>query len=183
MTQVIHIYGASGSGTSTLGRKLSDELGYRFMDTDDYFWLPTDPKYTKKRPKDERLALMKADIQQAEHVVLSGSLCDWGDELIPLFTLAIRLETDTELRIARIKAREREKFGSRIDIGGDMYQQHLDFLDWASAYDTGDVGMRSKAKHDKWQKLLSCDQMLLSGGDNLNTNLRRIKEHIAKPTP
>lgn len=36
-----HIYGASGSGTSALGRKISRELGYRFMDTDDYYWLPT----------------------------------------------------------------------------------------------------------------------------------------------
>ena len=41
MKNVIHIYGASGSGTSTLGRKLSEELGYKFMDTDDYFWFPT----------------------------------------------------------------------------------------------------------------------------------------------
>lgn len=45
---VIHIYGASGSGTSTLGRLISEQLGYTFMDTDDYFWLPTNPKYIKK---------------------------------------------------------------------------------------------------------------------------------------
>lgn len=40
MKNVIHIFGASGAGTSTLGRKICAELGYRFMDTDDYFWLP-----------------------------------------------------------------------------------------------------------------------------------------------
>ena len=34
MKQVIHIFGASGSGTSTLGRKICEELGYFFMDTD-----------------------------------------------------------------------------------------------------------------------------------------------------
>ena len=27
--QVIHIYGASGSGTSTLGKTISDRLGYQ----------------------------------------------------------------------------------------------------------------------------------------------------------
>ena len=59
---VIHIFGASGSGTSTLGREIASGLGYRFMDTDDYFWLPTDPKYTHKRPVSERLALMRQDI-------------------------------------------------------------------------------------------------------------------------
>ena len=37
MKNVIHIFGASGSGTTTLGKKISEELGYSFMDTDDYF--------------------------------------------------------------------------------------------------------------------------------------------------
>lgn len=36
MKNIIHIYGSSGSGTSTLGRKISEELEYKFMDTDDY---------------------------------------------------------------------------------------------------------------------------------------------------
>ena len=107
MKNVIHIYGASGSGTSTLGKKICDELGYWFMDTDEYFWLPTNPKYTKKRSKEERVALMKKDIEESENVVISGSLVDWGDELIPLFTIAIRLETDTNVRIERIKKREK----------------------------------------------------------------------------
>ena len=84
MKNIIHIYGASGSGTSTLGRKISEELGYKFMDTDDYFWLPTDPQYTTKRNKEERLALMKKDIAENKNVVISGSLVDWGDELIPM---------------------------------------------------------------------------------------------------
>ena len=45
-------------------------------------------------------------------------LVDWSDELIPLFTLAIRVETDTAIRIDRLKRRERERFGNRIDLGG-----------------------------------------------------------------
>lgn len=100
MKNVIHIFGASGSGTSTLGRKICDELGYRFMDTDDYFWLSTDPKYIKKRPRNERIKLMKRDIANSDNAVISGSLVDWGDELIPLFTLAVRMETDTAIRIS-----------------------------------------------------------------------------------
>ena len=126
------------------------------MDTDDYFWLPTNPKYTTKRPIEGRLALMKRDIQEAENVVISGSLVDWGDELIPLFTLVIRIETETKIRIERIKKCEREEFGTRIEHGGDMYQIHQEFIEWASAYDTGGLDMRSRAKHDEWQKLLQC---------------------------
>lgn len=178
MKNVIHIFGASGSGTSTLGKKICDELGYRFMDTDDYFWLPTDPKYTQKRPAEERLDLMKKDIEAADHVVISGSLTDWGDELIGLFTLAIRLETDTNIRIERLKKREREAFGSRIDAGGDMYQNHMEFLEWAKMYDEGGIDMRSKAKHDQWQKLLRCKLLILDGSNDLAYNFAKVYDAL-----
>uniref|UniRef100_UPI00405695BB AAA family ATPase n=1 Tax=Acetatifactor sp. TaxID=1872090 RepID=UPI00405695BB len=173
---VIHIYGASGSGTSTLGRKICEELGYTFMDTDDYFWMPTNPPYTIKREVTERLILMKEDIQKADNVVISGSLVDWGDELISYFTLVIRLHTDTEIRIERLRKREYENFGSRIEPGGDMYTNHLEFLDWAASYDTAGLDSRSKAKHDEWEKLLLCEQILLNGADDLDRNMELVRQ-------
>lgn len=174
--RVIHIYGASGSGTSTLGKFISEQLGYTFMDTDDYFWLPTNPKYTKKREKTERLQMMESDILKSDKVVISGSLVDWGDNLIPYFTLAVRVITDSKVRIERLREREKRYFGSRIEIGGAMYQNHLEFIEWAASYDTGDVTMRSKAKHDDWQKLLKCRQIIVNGEDNLTYNLELIKD-------
>ena len=176
MKNVIHIFGASGSGTTTLGQKICEELGYTFMDTDDYFWMPTDPKFTRKRPREERIALMKRDIENAENVVISGSLVDWGDALIPYFTLAIRIEMEQALRIARLEQREKDRFGDRIAPGGDMYRQHLDFIAWAKSYDTGGMNMRSKAKHDAWQKLLSCEILHLDGANTVEEHLARVKE-------
>lgn len=152
--QVIHIYGASGSGTSTIGRFLCDNSGYFFMDTDDYFWEPTNPPYTTKRAVSDRIAKMKKDIEKYDTVVISSSLVDWGDVLIPFFTLAIRVNTDTAIRIERLKKRERAHFGNRIDAGGDMYENHRKFLEWAASYDNGGLDMRSKAKHDEWEKQL-----------------------------
>lgn len=161
--QVIHLYGASGSGTSTIGRFISHRLGYFFMDTDDYFWEPTDPPYTTKRSVSDRLALMKRDVAEHDRVVISGSLVGWGDELIPFFTMAVRVETDTAIRMERLKKREREKFGDRLDPGGDMYENHLKFMDWAAAYDSGDLNMRSRAEHDEWQKQLQCQRISVDG--------------------
>lgn len=178
MKNVIHIYGASGSGTSTLGKKICDELGYKFMDTDDYYWLPSNPKYTYRRPVEERLELMKNDISKADNAVISGSLTDWGDELIPLFTLAVRLETETNIRIDRLRKREKASFGNRIDVGGDMYQNHLDFIEYAKAYDNGGLEIRSKASHDEWQRLLLCKQIVLNGADNLDYNFLKVKEQL-----
>lgn len=76
--------------------------------------------------------------------------------MIPLFILAIRLVTDTEIRIERLKLREAQKFGARIMPEGDMYTNHVEFIEWVRRYDTGSVNMRSKAEHDEWQKLLLC---------------------------
>ena len=180
MKNVIHIFGASGSGTTTLAKKISEELGYKMMDTDDYFWMPTDPKFTLKRPVEERLELMIKDIDESENVVISGSLTDWGDVLIPYFTLAVRIELEHDLRIERLVKREKERYGSRIESGGDMYQQHVDFVEWAKAYDNGGMDMRSKAKHDDWQKMLSCDILFLDGADTIENNFAKVEDILEK---
>lgn len=180
MKTVVHIFGASGSGTSTLGRVLSEQAGFRWMDSDDYFWLPTEPRYTTVRAAEERVKLMLADLDAAEQAVISGSLMDWGNELIPRFTLAVRLVTPTEVRIERIKQREYERFGDRVLPGGDMYEQHLAFYQWAEAYDDGPLGKRSRRSHDEWQKRLACPLIVLSGEDAPEENVKRILEALPR---
>jgi uridine kinase len=103
---------------------------------------------------------------------------DWGDDLISYFTLVVRVVTDKDVRIERLMKREKKNFGSRIEIGGDMYQNHVEFIEWAAAYDTGDIDMRSKAKHDQWQKLLKCKQITVNGEDDLKYNLELIKNAL-----
>lgn len=174
MSNVIHIFGASGSGTSTLGKKICDELGYRFMDSDDYYWLPTDPMYSTPQPIEERIELMKKDIESSDNVVISGSLVGWGDELIPMFTLAIRVVTSTYIRLERIRRREQEKFGERIAPGGELYEKHQNFLKWAGQYDTGSVNMRSKANHDEWQKHLTCRLITIDGAEDIEISYQTV---------
>ncbi len=38
------------------------------MDTDGYFWITTEPKYTHKRPKAERVKLMKNQHSDQEKI-------------------------------------------------------------------------------------------------------------------
>lgn len=178
MKHVVHIFGASGAGTTTLAGKIAAELDYFFMDTDDYFWLPTEIPFSAKRPVSERLRLMRYDIDHHENVVLSGSLTEWGDELIPLFTLAVRVETETSKRIERLKARESARFGDRIREGGDMYKAHISFLEWASEYESGGMDMRSKAHHDEWQKKLTCRLLSLDGANDLDENFSEVKKAL-----
>lgn len=95
------------------------------MDTDDYFWESTNPPYTTKRNVSDRIILMRKNIAKYNKVVISGSLVDWSDELISFFTLAIRVETDTAIRIDRLKRRER--------VNGKNYCSVIKFY-WTEVY-------------------------------------------------
>jgi adenylate kinase family enzyme len=55
----IYITGASCAGVTTLGRTLASLLSLRHLDVDDFYWLPTNPPFTTKRPPDERVALIQ----------------------------------------------------------------------------------------------------------------------------
>ncbi len=162
MKHVIHIFGASGSGTSTLARAIADRTGFRLLDTDDYYWLPAEVPYTLKRPIPERLAQMEKDIDAAKNVVVSGSLVGWGDPLMKRFTLAVRLTVPQDIRMERLKQRELARYGDRVLPGGDMYDQSQAFLAWAAAYDDGAPPIRSKAMHDLWQQQLPCPLLTLN---------------------
>lgn len=142
--------------------------------------MPSEPKFMLKRPREERIEMMTRDINNFENVVISGSLVDWGDVLIPYFSLGIRIEINPNVRIARLIQREKERYGSRIEPDGDMHQQHLKFIEWAKSYDTGGINMRSKVKHDEWQKLISCELLILNGADSLEDNFTRIKQALNK---
>ena len=163
MIQRIHILGASGSGTTTLGRALADSLTYPHFDTDDYFWISTDPPHTDKREHSVRQQLLMDDLTSHDSWVLSGSLCGWGDVAIPLFELVVFLWIPSEIRMGRLQRREQERYGERIMPGGDMYEKSQEFLDWAASYDTGGLDMRSRQRHEQWLSSLPCPIVCMEG--------------------
>ncbi len=181
MKPLIHIFGASGSGTTTLGRALAQHLCYAHMDSDDYYWLPVEPAYSQKRDIPERLRLMRANIDAAlRGVVLSGSLVDWGDPLMERFTLVVRLVTDTDVRVKRLRAREYARFGDSVLPGGSRYEEHEAFVAWAARYDEGDIHMRSRANHDAWQRKLVCPLLVLNGAVAVEDNIAAVLRALEK---
>jgi adenylate kinase family enzyme len=129
----IHITGRSGAGVSTLGSGLAAKLGIADLETDVFYWQATDPPFRLKRPIDERIERIIEAMDSAPHGwVLSGSLVTWGGPLVPRFSHAICVDTPTHIRMARIKAREQQRYGARIEPGGDMFESSQAFIDWAS---------------------------------------------------
>jgi adenylate kinase family enzyme len=159
----IHIIGASGSGTTTLGKALAHHLGIPHYDGDDFFWMQTDPPFTIKHPREDRITLLESTLSQSTSWVLSGSVMGWGDFILPDLDLIIYKHVAKEVRLQRIVKRERERFGNRIDEGGDMHHNHKDFLAWASAFDTGGLEMRSRQSVEAWMSLATCKIIRLEG--------------------
>ena len=164
----IYITGASCAGVTTLGAALAARLGVPQFDVDAYYWLPTDPPFTQKRPPQERVRLIAADMAEAEKAngrgwVLTGSFDGWGDALIEDVDLIVFVTTPTPLRLERLKARERQRFGDRIDPGGDMHEIHTAFADWASRYDEPGFSGRNRARHEEWLATQSAPILRLDG--------------------
>ena len=160
----IHILGASGSGTTTLGRGLADELGCPHLDSDSFFWLPTVPPFQTIRRKEERQRLLGEAVSASLTWVLSGSLCGWGDPFIPHFDLVVFLWIPHELRMRRLHEREIARYGpAAIEPGGSRHEAYQTFMTWAAAYDDGDITMRSRRQHEPWLQQIPCRVLRLEG--------------------
>jgi adenylate kinase family enzyme len=154
----ILVTGASGSGTSTLGRALATALQAAFVDADDLFWLPTDPPFKLKRDAAERAALLREWLGSNRSLVLSGSIDGWGTDLEDAFNLIVFLRAPAEVRVDRLRMRELRQLG-RVDE---------EFIAWAAQYDVGAMPGRSLARHLAWLESRTGPVLRLSGADSVD---------------
>jgi adenylate kinase family enzyme len=166
---LILITGASGSGTSTLGAALARELGIAHLDADDYYWLPTEPPFTKKRDRAERLSSVLRDVREKQSAVLAGSVMEWGVELENAFDLIVFLYVDAAIRVERLRARELERFG----------MSDPEFLAWAAQYDEGALDGRSLARHRAWLAARTCPVLELRGDHSVGVRVAAVVKYVA----
>jgi adenylate kinase family enzyme len=180
----LHILGASGSGTSTLAAALCAKQGWTHIDTDDIFWIPTDPPFTDIRPRAERAALMQAALEKAQDWIVSGSMCGWGDVFIPRFDLVVFLSVPSEIRLKRLTAREAGRHGlENIAPGGSNHEQFIEFMVWAAQYDDGAPTMRSRALHEEWLAKLPCPVLRLEGLQPVEESVWAVEAALADNLP
>jgi adenylate kinase family enzyme len=146
----IHILGASGSGTSTLGAALAARLGLPHVDADTLFWMATDPPFTTRRPSEERHALLLQSLPITGQWVFSGSALKWAVSLEPVYDLIVFLRLDPSARMERLRRRQAVRYGARIETDGDMAAATANFLRWAEAYDSAGPEQRSLVLHEEW---------------------------------
>jgi len=147
----IHIFGASGTGVTTLGNALSAALQLPYFDSDAYFWEPTTPPFILKRAPGLRNAAIRSDLDKQNSWVLGGSAVNWGPDVFPPFDLIVFLWLPPGIRMERLKARELERYGEVIFTDAQRHQQYQAFMAWAADYDncTGVAG-RTIQVHEQW---------------------------------
>ena len=170
----IMITGPSGAGKTTLGKMVAEELGYAFVDVDDYIWRrDAEVPFSAMYSREEKISRLQDAISACEHFVMAGSMDSFHEHFDPCFELVVHLRADAQIRVERVKARERASFGDRILEGGDMHEAHLKMLHDIAGYDHGTGGCTLQ-QHEKWLNSLACKTMCLDGADTLDENLSKI---------
>jgi len=177
MLKRVGITGAPGCGVTTLGRALAGRLDAVLIDTDDHLWLPTDPPYRKKRTVEERRAGIAAAQAATARWIMSGTLDGWAEGLAEGADLIVFLEAPTELRLARLRQRERERFGDALLEGGALHRTHLEFIDWASQYELGTQPGRSRPRHERWLAQVNIPVLRLDATRPLEALVAEVLQH------
>lgn len=153
----INIIGASGVGKTTLGALLASRLGIQHFDSDAYYHFPTDPPYRLQRSPEERCTLLERDLSAHENWILSGGAGTWVPTPALDYTVVVFLYLPSEVRIERVLRRERELYGSRLMAGGDMEDDHAEFMRWTAGYDDSTAqGTNTLALHEAFLRKVSC---------------------------
>lgn len=175
----LHIFGASGSGVTTLGNALSNKLNIPYFDSDDFFWEKSNPPFTVRRDAGERNNLIKTATAQHNDWIVGGSMINWGDNLLP-FDLITFLWIPPNIRIERLKQREFGRYGDIIVTNPERRKLYNDFIEWATDYDhdTG-ISTRTLKAHEAWLKKKSATPIIeIRGNYTTEERIDIIMKHL-----
>lgn len=175
----IHIFGASGSGVTTLGKALSQKLNIEYFDSDDFFWLKTDIPFTIKQDPAVRNTVISEKLNNTRHWVFGGSILHWGPDVFPRFDLIVFLYLAPNIRLNRIRKREHERYGDEIIINPERKDKFEKFMDWTKDYDnnTG-IANRTLHAHREWLSTINTPLLELSGNDDVQQKIKMILDKI-----
>jgi len=155
MAKRIHIFGASGSGTTTLGKLLAARMLLPCFDSDQFYWENWPIDFIKKREPADREKKLGEALLANQDWILSGSIDGWDSSIQQDFTHLIFLYLEPLERLRRLRQREIQRFGAAaLEPGGAQHEQAEYFLSWASHYDDGTLPGRSLPRHEAWMKAL-----------------------------
>ncbi|SDL79996.1 Adenylate kinase [Catalinimonas alkaloidigena] len=174
----IHIFGASGSGVTTLGNRLAAALGCPYFDADAYYWEESDPPFTIRRDPVVRNDRLREALSAQAAWVLGGSLVSWGPEWPLRFDLAVFIWIPPSVRLERLRSREHKRYGDIIRTDPVRRRQYEAFIAWAARYDDSTFRGRSLVVHETWMSALPCPVLQLRGDMTVEHRVQAVMQHV-----
>ncbi len=112
------------------------------------------------------------EIEKHQNYVFASVKGDYGEAIYPFFQYAVLIDVPKNIRIERVKNRSFQKFGNRMLLGGDLYEQEERFFDL--------VKSRAEDTVEKWIQSLSCPIIRINGTKPIEENINFLMEQIQK---
>lgn len=168
----IQICGLNGCGKSTIGRALAEEIGFHFIDNENLYFSRTDVNepYENPKPRDAVERLLMNEVKQHGNFVFAAVKGDYGKEIIPMYKYVVLIEVPKEIRSRRVRNRAFQKFGNRMLVGGDLYEQQEAFFHM--------VDSREEDYVENWVRTLKCPIIKIDGTKSIEENIEFIIEQM-----
>ncbi len=168
----IMMCGLNGSGKSTLGKALAERLGYYFIDNERLFFPKTDGRYpfASPRSKEEVEELLMDEVREHEDFLFAAVKGDYGEEVQELYRYVILVKTPGNVRKERVRSRSFQKFGDRMQPGGDLYEQEEAFFQMAAD--------RTDKFIEEWLDSVDCPVICVDGTDPVERNVEYIMSRL-----
>ncbi|ENM5772332.1 hypothetical protein V4V48_004120 [Vibrio mimicus] len=174
----LFIYGASGSGVTSIANKLSDKFDIPSLDSDDVYWKKRNPPYTEVNELYKQHRMFSEFISSNRSWIISGSNLFWQSLISKEADIIIFVELDDEKRLARAKKREEIRYGERILSGGDMYDTHVEFMNWSKSYSSSDDPHFCLKRHLEWYEGFKKKKMRINNSEPIHKTMKEILRFI-----
>ena len=168
----IIVCGLNGSGKSTLGKALAKKLHFHFIDNENLYFPKTDTNYiyAVSRTHEDVEKLLWREIRAHENFVFASVKGDYGEMIYPFYNYVVLINVPKDIRIQRVRNRSFQKFGERMLIGGDLYEQEEKFFDF--------VKSRSENTVEEWVRSLKCPILRIDGTKPIEESVDFIMEQM-----
>ena len=169
----IQICGLNGSGKSTLGRALAEKIGFYFIDDENLYFSRSNPNepYTNPKPRHEVEQLLMNEVKNHPDFVFAAVKGDYEKDIVSMYDYVIMLEVPQSVRSQRVRNRSFKKFGSRMLMGGDLYNQEEAFFQM--------VESRQCSYVENWLQTVKCPIIRVDGTKSIDENVKYIINSIS----